>query len=113
MSKSQSRIFAADCAAQGLPEPLPEGRFHPSRMWRFDYCWPLYRVALEVEGGIHMAHRTGHTSIAGIKRDIDKGNEAIRLGWYVLRVLPENLMKHETYALLRDVLINRGWRPQA
>ena len=111
MKKSGKLVFAADCQAQGLPTPKPEHVFHPVRKWRFDFAWRDYRVALEVDGGAFIGGR--HTRGAGFAEDIEKQNEAVRLGWYVLRVLPKNLHKHSTYSLLREVLTNRGWRPQA
>ena len=49
----------------GLPEPIREHKFHPTRRWRLDFFWlcPIsgYDLALEVEGGTWMA-RSRHTS---------------------------------------------------
>src|SRR6266446_19672 len=49
------------CIAAGLPEPIPEYRFHNSRGWRFDYAWPNHYIACEVEGGIWMKGGSGHS----------------------------------------------------
>lgn len=65
-------------------EAVPEMRFHPTRMWRFDLAWPSVRVAVECDGGIYSggAHvRGGH-----VESDAEKVSEAACLGWRVLRV---------------------------
>jgi very-short-patch-repair endonuclease len=51
--------------------------------WRFDFCWPKYGLALEIEGA---PGRGRHTSAKGFKEDCLKYNEAWMLGWSVLRV---------------------------
>ena len=33
--------FEGDCYEAGLPVPIPEYRFHPTRKWRFDYAWTI------------------------------------------------------------------------
>lgn len=73
-----------DIRAVGLPEPIPEHRFHPKRMWRFDFCWIDQMVAVEVEGGVYMRGR--HLRPAGYTEDCRKYNEAALLGWVVIRV---------------------------
>ncbi len=82
--------FPLLCKAHGLPEPVAEHRFHPTRRWRFDYAWPDHRVALEVEGGIWSGGR--HTRGAGYLGDLEKYNAATLLGWRVLRTTPRSLM---------------------
>lgn len=62
----------------------PEHRFHATRRWRFDYAWPSIKLALEVEGGTWAGGR--HTTGAGYSRDCEKYNEALIIGWRVLRV---------------------------
>lgn len=87
-----------------LPVPVKEHVFHPTRKWRFDYAWPEYKVALEVEGGIWMRGRGAHSRPQGIERDIEKYNAAVVLGWRVLRVVPTDLHRKITTDLLRQVL---------
>lgn len=71
----------------GLPAPEREHRFHPSRRWRFDFAWPSWKLAVEIDGGTFARGRTsGHTSISGMARDREKDAEAAILGWAVLRV---------------------------
>jgi hypothetical protein len=64
----------------GLAET--EYKFHPSRMWRFDYAWPSIKAALEVEGS---PGRGRHTHAGGFERDVEKYNAATVLGWHVVR----------------------------
>ena len=37
--------------SMGIPAPVTELKFHPSRKFRFDYAWPEHRVAVEINGG--------------------------------------------------------------
>lgn len=60
-----------------------EYRFAPPRRWRFDFAWPLERVAVEIEGGIWTGGR--HVSVKGFVSDCDKYNAAVLDGWAVLR----------------------------
>ena len=75
------------CRAARLPEPVPEYAFHPGRRWRFDWCWPLHRIALEIEGGIWTQGR--HTRGSGALADLEKYSEAAILGWRVLYATPD------------------------
>jgi hypothetical protein len=77
------------CEAAGLPVPVPEYRFHPKRKWRFDYAWPTYKLALEVDGGIWTQGR--HSRGAGKLADMEKLSEAAILGWRVLYVTPKQV----------------------
>lgn len=68
-------------------EPEAEFRFHPARGWRFDFCWPSVRLALEIDGrakGKPDAVGRHHT-VAGARRDCEKNNAAVALGWRILR----------------------------
>jgi very-short-patch-repair endonuclease len=76
--------MALHMRAAELPEPVLEHRFHPVRRWRFDFAWPDRKVALEVEGGVWISGR--HTRAAGYINDTEKYNEAVLLGWRVIRV---------------------------
>jgi len=77
------------CEVIGLPMPVKEYRFHPHRRWRFDYAWPEYKVAIEIEGGSWIYGR--HNRAKGFVNDMEKYNEAVMLGWRVLRYTPEQI----------------------
>ena len=53
------------------------------RQWKFDYAWPLKKIAVEYEGGTFS--RGGHTRGAGYSKNCEKYNEAACLGWKVFR----------------------------
>ena len=62
---------------------VPEYRFHPTRKWRFDFAIPHLKIAIECEGGVYSGGR--HTRGKGFEEDCVKYNEAIVLGWDVVR----------------------------
>ncbi len=100
-------LFLALLKRAKLPAPVAELRFAPPRRWRFDYAWPAYNLALEVEGGVWTRGR--HTRGKGAIADMEKYSEAAILGWCLIRVTPSNLPTLETISLLRRALILRGW----
>ena len=77
------------CRQTRIAEPVPEYRFHPTRKWRFDYCWPLHMLALEVNGGVWTQGR--HTRGQGAIDDMEKMSEAAIMGYRVLYCTPEEL----------------------
>lgn len=86
----------------GLPVPEREYRFHPTRKWRFDYCWPLQKVALEIEGGVFVRGR--HSRGMGMLKDMEKYNHAAVLGWRVIRCQPKDVSSPKLIALLQEIL---------
>ena len=96
--------FTAICLSELRMEVVKEFQFHPTRRWRFDYAIPSHKIALEVEGGVFSKGR--HTRGAGFIGDIEKYNEATRLGWRVVRTVPWELNTRKTVQLLRDLINN-------
>jgi very-short-patch-repair endonuclease len=88
--------------AEGLPTPEREFRFHETRRWRFDFAWPDRKLAVEVDGGVWTRGR--HTRGAGFERDCEKLNEAVLLGWRVLRVTPGMVKLGEAVRVLKVAL---------
>lgn len=82
--------FAAVCKLAGLPQPVGEFRFHPTRKFRFDWAWEAQKVALEINGAVWTTGR--HTRGAGYTRDMAKLNAAQLLGWRVFQVTPDDLL---------------------
>jgi len=76
-------------ACTGAPKMIPEFKFHPKRRWRFDFANPLLMVAIEIEGGIWNGGR--HTTGRGFIADCEKYNEALKLGWKVMRLTKSQL----------------------
>ena len=85
----------------GLPAPDREFRFAPPRKWRFDFAWPTYKLAVEVEGGVGNGGR--HTRLAGFEDDCEKYNAAALDGWAVLRFTTRQVIKGQALA----VILNR------
>lgn len=118
--------------AAGLPEFVTEFQFC-ERRWRFDYAWPFFRIALEVEGGAHgrlivitsgYERRKGqsvpikagtrlrvggrHQSGPGFEGDCVKYSTAAVLGWMVLRATTRQIRDGVALALVRDAFRARG-----
>lgn len=85
--------------------PEVEYRFHPTRLWRFDFALLPEKVAAEVEGGIwrNGAHSRGR----GFSEDCEKYNSAAVLGWVVLRFTPEMVQSLQAVRLVEQALLLR------
>lgn len=83
-------------------ECVKEYRFHPKRMWRYDYAIPSHKIALEVEGGVWTRGR--HTRPQGFLGDIEKYNQGALLGWRVFRTTPSELYCRATIEMLREAV---------
>ena len=87
--------------ATGKPPWQTEFRFC-DRRWRFDFAWPIRKLAVEVEGGTWSGGR--HTTGAGFEADCEKYNEATLLGWRVLRVTPHMIEDGRALVLIERAL---------
>ena len=65
-----------------------EYRFHKIRKFRFDFCWPEAKVAVEMAGGIWAREKSGHSSGRGLERDYEKLNlaQSAECGWIVFQL---------------------------
>lgn len=92
--------LAAALEAEKIPgwDLTTEYQFHPERLWRFDFAFPSQKLAIEVDGRGHFRGK--------MATDYEKQNEAVRLGWRVLR-FPAGQKKKaaEWAALIIEVLI--------
>lgn len=66
-----------------------EYRFDKVRRWRFDICYPEYKLACEIEGGIWQNGR--HNRGTGFIKDMEKYNAAVLQGWHILRYAPNQI----------------------
>lgn len=87
-----------------MPEPKKEYRFHPDRRWRFDFAFPDIKLAVEVEGGTWNGGR--HTRGSGFAADCEKYNEAVLLGWRVLRFDSKAVTSGQAVSTILNAL---GW----
>lgn len=69
--------------AKGL-QLIEEYKFDENRKWRFDFCLPAIKAAVEFEGGVYQAN-TSHNSPRTLTKDTEKYNSAASQGWTVLR----------------------------
>jgi hypothetical protein len=102
--RAKTDAFCLACKSLFKIEVQKEVRFHPTRMWRFDYAIPELKIAIEVEGGIWKPGGGRHNRGAGFRADIEKYNTAALMGWRVFRAEPEKLMRAQTFDLLREAI---------
>lgn len=100
--------FTLLCRSQMGVECVKEYRFYQPRRWRFDYAIPLYKIAVEVEGGVWTQGR--HIRPQGFLDDIEKYNTAALLGWRGFRCTPDKLITNSTILLLKNA-INGAFLP--
>jgi acetyl esterase/lipase len=102
------QVFKAFCVSQGLPAPVEEFAFAKAegRKWRFDYAWPDHKIALEVHGGAWV--NGGHNRGSGFLRDMVKFRRAGCLGWKVISYTPQELMRIQTIADVKEAIQNKG-----
>jgi len=76
-------------------KPEIEYKFHPTRKWRFDFAVPELMLAVEYEGiykrSSDKTRKSRHTTVGGYRNDCEKYNEAVLLGWRVLRITADML----------------------
>jgi hypothetical protein len=95
-------MFELQLRALNLPAPQAEYKFHPTRRWRFDYAWPEFRCALEVEGGVWSRGR--HTRGSGFRGDMEKYNTGTCEGWAIVRCEPSDLRNGKAVKLVEELL---------
>lgn len=92
-------------------------KFSPERQWRLDFAFPSRRVGIEVDGRAKQGSFGGHQSVVGVRRDCQKANTAIKLGWVILRIPTSDIagknewgesLLLEFIELINDVLTQRG-----
>jgi len=76
-------LFAQHMRDKNCPIPEREFQFCPGRRWAFDFAWPDFMVAVEIEGGVWSGGR--HVRPEGFEKDIEKYNAATKLGWRTYR----------------------------
>ena len=96
--------FAYQVNILGLPAPIREYRFHPTRRWRSDFAWINYRLLVEIEGGVWTQGR--HTRGTGYQSDIEKYNTAQLEGWIVLRFTPSMVEDGSAISQVKKFLDN-------
>lgn len=86
--------FALHCATYKI-DVVREYIFWVGRKWRFDFCIPDAKIAIEIEGGIWNGGR--HTRGTGFEKDCEKYAHAAFAGYRVFR--PPSGMVHSGVAI--------------
>lgn len=95
--------FAKQISDARLPNPLLEFRFMQSRDWRFDYAWPDFMLAVEVQGMVHRIK-------ARFLSDVEKLAYAQMHGWTVLLISGQDIRSPRGVLWLQTLLEQRGWK---
>lgn len=85
-----------------LPPHVREYAFAPPRRWRWDFCWPSHKVAMEIDGGIYRGG--AHSRGPGIEKDHEKRNTGVLLGWRILVFGPRAVESGNWIAVVETVL---------
>lgn len=88
----------------GLPPPVAEHQFHPTRKWRFDWAWIDEKIGVEIDGGMWKQGGGRHQRGDGYADDCVKLNEAVLLGWRVLRFTTEQVAGGYALATVQKAL---------
>lgn len=82
--------------------PTAEYKFHPTRRWRFDWAFIEDKIAVEQEGAIWIQGR--HTRGSGFVKDLEKYNEAARLGWRIFKFQPKEFKNYTAQQYMAKVI---------
>ena len=104
MQSGYERNLEFQIKAVKLPAPVCQFRFHPTRKWTFDLCWPDRKLACEVEGGIWIKGGGRHNRASSFEKDSEKYNEAALKGYAVLRVTTGQVKSGVALSLIERAL---------
>ena len=102
MASKWEDLLVFQMRAMSLPTPVAEYRFHPKRMWRFDFAFPALRVAIECEGAVWTQGR--HTRGSGFVKDLEKYNTATMMGWKILRFDSGAIQRGEAVQMIKQII---------
>ena len=105
MSKIEDQ-FLKQLVDNGFPTPAREYHFHPVRKWRSDFAFPDHKLLVEIEGGAFTRGR--HVRGYGYRNDCQKYNNAIMVGFTVLRFTSDMVRSNEAIRTVAVVLNQKG-----
>lgn len=111
--------FLRDLGFLGLPLPshgakeygcqYPEHQFHDTRKWRFDFAYPLLKIAIEYNGIFGgEGEDASHKAVAGLLRDMEKFTEASLHGWTLIIINAKTVQSGQAVAWVETALRNKG-----
>lgn len=95
-------LVCALCRREGWPEPVAEAKLIPGRRFACDFAWPTQGLVLEIQGGIWLSGRRGHSGGTGQARDIEKFNLLALQGYRVLQTTPRGVTDGTLQRLLAE-----------
>ncbi|MHB1176089.1 MAG: hypothetical protein ACYCZJ_13300 [Sulfuriferula sp.] len=101
MSELESAL-ALQIRAIKLPEPEREFKFHPTRRFRFDFCWPQKMFAVECDGAHWVNGR--HSRGKGVDSDCEKYALAMLDGWRILKVTSTHIKSGQAIQWIEGLL---------
>ena len=105
MSKIEDQ-FLKQMEDNGFPSSVREYYFHPVRKWRADFAFPAHKLLIEIEGGAFTRGR--HVRGYGYRNDCQKYNNAIMVGFTVLRFTSDMVRSNEAIRTVAVVMQQRG-----
>lgn len=88
---------------------LREYQFAKPRRWRFDFCWPHLKLAVEIEGGTWNPRvKSRHTSVKGFQDDVVKYNHSAIQGWCVLRYTSKDVTRGNAAHEIAEVVAQKA-----
>jgi len=78
------QLLLLEIEAAELPAPKRQYKFHSSRRWLADFCWPESRLIVEVNGMTHVAGTRAYQ----LRRNTPRLREGQRSAGDGVQVLP-------------------------
>lgn len=103
-------LLASHIQLLGLPQPSRQYRYVPGRRITADFAFELYRLLVEVQGGIWRRGGGAHSHPIDLERDIEKRRLALLNDWAVLEVTTDEVRNGKAAALVEQVLRKKGWQ---
>lgn len=104
MRRDYKAEFLGQLKMAGLPAPVTEFMFHPSRKWRFDYAFVKEKLAVEYQGGVYFDAKSGHSTVRGMENDCIKFSTAASFGWRVMPINAGMVLRGEALKLVEQAL---------
>lgn len=98
-------LFRFHCKAAGMPKPVEQFLFAEAlgKRYRADFCWPDYKLIVEINGGIFMK-RGAHAMPTKIVSDMVRQQHATLLGYYMLAFTPDDVTSGHAIEWTRKTL---------
>jgi hypothetical protein len=92
--ESEARLVMTD---GGLPEPVLQYEIidRDGRLWRVDFAWPEYRLAVEYDGF------EWHSSPEHLRKDRQKRAALEELGWRYMSIVSDDVRRHRVEMIRR------------